>query len=179
MRMKLLKNKKMYIINALTCVLIFLLILAIKRTSPFGNYMLGTSDAPVQFKPMLYSLITNIKTGTLLNYTFNNGLGNATIFNFLYYIASPLNLIALMFKSPDMMYLSATFIKIIIATLSLTFYTKKNQIEYSYYNDNHMIGTINVDKEQIIFTSIPYDKDWIVKVDGKEVKPIVVLDSLM
>ncbi len=123
--MKLLKNKKMYIINALTCVLIFLLILAIKRTSPFGNYMLGTSDAPVQFKPMLYSLISNIKTGTLLNYTFNNGLGNATIFNFLYYIASPLNLIALMFKSPDMMYLSATLIKIIIATLSMTFYTKK------------------------------------------------------
>lgn len=87
--------------------------------------MLGTSDAPVQFKPMLYSLIMRMRTGTLLNYSFNNGLGNATIFDFLYYIASPLNMIAIFFKSPDMMYFSATLIKIVIATICMTFYTKK------------------------------------------------------
>ena len=56
---------------------------------------------------------------------------------------------------------------------------KKNQIEYTYYKDNHIKGDINVDKGQVIFTSIPYDKDWIVKVDGKKVDTIELLDSLM
>ncbi len=55
----------------------------------------------------------------------------------------------------------------------------KNQIEYTYYNDNHIKGIINVDENQLIFTSIPYDKDWEVKVDGKKVKAIELLDSLM
>ena len=41
------------------------------------------------------------------------------------------------------------------------------------------IGTINVDKDQLLFTSIPYDKDWIVKIDGKKVKPIELLDCLL
>ena len=123
--MKKVKNCKIYFINIVVCIFIFLLILIINKISPFGNHMLGISDAPLQFKPMLYSLIMRIRTGTLLNYTFSNGLGNATMFDFLYYIASPINIIALLFKSPDMMYLSATLIKIIMAAICMTFYTKK------------------------------------------------------
>ena len=123
--MKKVKNCKIYFINIVVCIFIFLLILIINKISPFGNHMLGISDAPLQFKPMLYSLIMRIRTGTLLNYTFSNGLGNATIFDFLYYIASPINIIAILFKSPDMMYLSATLIKIIMAAICMTFYTKK------------------------------------------------------
>ena len=131
--MKWIKNKKMYLINGLFCISIFLLILFINNISPFGESMLGTSDAPIQFKPMLYGLIMRIKTGSLLNYTFNNGLGNATIFDFLYYIASPFNLIALLFKNPDLMYLSATMIKIAIAAITMTFYTSKKT------NNNYVI----------------------------------------
>ena len=95
--------------------------------------MLGYSDAPLQFKPMLYSLMMKIKTRTLLNYSFNNGLGNAIIFDFLYYISSPLNFIAIFFKSPDAMYLSATVIKILVASLCMTFYVKK-KTDNNYVN---------------------------------------------
>ena len=38
---------------------------------------------------------------------------------------------------------------------------------------------INVDKDQIIFTSIPYDTNWDIYIDGKKVKPVKILNSLM
>ena len=131
--MKYIKKNKIYIINLLFSVGIFLFILIINKISPFGDKMLGYSDAPLQFKPMLYSLMMKIKTGTLLNYSFNNGLGNAIIFDFLYYISSPLNFIAIFFKSPDAMYLSATVIKILVASLCMTFYVKK-KTDNNYVN---------------------------------------------
>ena len=116
---------KKYIISILACILIFMLSLYLNRIFPFGTELLGKSDAFVQFKPMLYNFVMKIKTGTLLNYSFNNGLGNATIFDFWYYLASPLNLIALLFKSPNGMYLGATLLKIIVASITTTFYASK------------------------------------------------------
>ena len=56
---------------------------------------------------------------------------------------------------------------------------KDNQIEYTTYKDNHLEGTIKVEKNQIIFTSIPYDENWHITIDGKETKPIRLLNSLM
>ena len=35
---------------------------------------------------------------------------------------------------------------------------------------NHLSGTINAGEDQTLFFSIPYDKGWNVKIDGKEVK---------
>lgn len=35
---------------------------------------------------------------------------------------------------------------------------------------NHLSGTINVEEDKKLFFSIPYDKGWNVKIDGKEVK---------
>ena len=55
----------------------------------------------------------------------------------------------------------------------------KNQIEYTYYSDSHIEGIINVDQNQLIYTSIPYDTSWEIKIDGKTVKPILLLDSLI
>ena len=55
----------------------------------------------------------------------------------------------------------------------------KNQIEYVYYSDSHIKGTINVDENQVIYTSIPYDISWEVKIDGKKVIPTMILDSLI
>jgi len=55
----------------------------------------------------------------------------------------------------------------------------KNQINYTNYSDSSIEGTINVENNQIIFTSIPYDSSWQITIDGKKVKPIMVLDSLL
>ena len=58
-------------------------------------------------------------------------------------------------------------------------YLSKNQIKYTSYKDSHIEGTITVDKNQTIFTTIPYDETWQIKIDGKEVKPTKVLDALI
>lgn len=123
--MKKKKFNSIYLINILITVAIFLGIILINRLSPFGNKMLSRSDAIPMFKPMLYNFIMKLKTGTLLNYTFNNGLGAATIFDYIYDLASPLNLVALLFKSADAMYLSVTLTKIIFAAVTMTFYANK------------------------------------------------------
>ena len=35
---------------------------------------------------------------------------------------------------------------------------------------NHLSGTIHAQEDQMLFFSIPYDKGWTVKIDGKKVK---------
>ena len=78
--MKLIKKYKIYLINIFVVLGMFLLILLIGKVSPFGTNILGKSDSIAEFKPMLFNFITKLRTGTLLNYSFNNGLGNPFIF---------------------------------------------------------------------------------------------------
>jgi uncharacterized membrane protein YfhO len=40
-------------------------------------------------------------------------------------------------------------------------------------------GTITLEENEIIFTTIPYDESWKIKIDGQEVKPFKTLNSLM
>lgn len=123
--MKKIKKTIPYIINILLCILIFLISLKISNSYPFGNLTIGKYDTITQFKPMLYNWITCLKEGILESYSFNNGLGNPTIFNFLYYLASPLNLIAILFKDANAMYLSVILLKIACTAITITFYTRK------------------------------------------------------
>ena len=130
--MNYIKKNKIYFINITTCILLFLLTLYLNNIFPFGKEIIGKSDTLSQFKPMLYNFIMKIKTGTLLSYTFNNGLGNATIFDYIYYLSSPINLIAILFKNPNTMYLIVILIKIIITSLTITKYTKSKTNNNSY-----------------------------------------------
>lgn len=124
--MKKIKQLKPYIINTITIVAIFILTLIITKTSPFGTQAIGKSDAIAQYKPMLYNFIMSLKNGILESYSFNNGLGNPFLFNYTYYLISPLNLIALLFKNGDIMYLSVIIIKMIFTSIFTTFYAKKH-----------------------------------------------------
>lgn len=48
---------------------------------------------------------------------------------------------------------------------------KKNQMKIKKVTDTYIVGTIDVkDDNKVLFTSIPYDKGWTVKVDDKKVK---------
>ena len=121
---KYLQNKKIYFINILIILSIFIITLIANKISPFGNNILSKSDNIVIFKPMLFDFITKLKNGTLLSYSFNNGLGHPTVFNYVYCLSSPLNLIAILFKSPDAMYLSTTILKLLVGTITMTYYVK-------------------------------------------------------
>ena len=126
---KLVKQTYPYLINIFIVMVVMLLTFVLSNTSPFGENVLGKSDAIVQFKPLLYDFIMGIKTHSLESFSFNNGLGNPTIFNFLYYLSSPFNLIALIFDESDAMYLSTIFLKTFIASITMTFdIKKKNEV---------------------------------------------------
>lgn len=45
---------------------------------------------------------------------------------------------------------------------------QKNQMEITSFEETCIKGTINAEQKGMVFTSIPYDKGWTVKVDGKE-----------
>lgn len=47
------------------------------------------------------------------------------------------------------------------------------------YSDTHLEGTVVAEDHQILFTTIPYEEGWTVRVDGKRVEPEMVLDSLL
>ena len=111
------------------------LILFIKNIFPFGNSLIVKSDALAQYQPMLYNFIEKLRIGTLEPYTFNNGFGSPTIFNYLYYISSPLNLLSIFFKSPEGMYTFICLLKICISALTMTYYVKKK-------TDNNFLSTI-------------------------------------
>ncbi len=123
--MKNVKKLIPYLINSLIVITIFIIVLLITKTSPFGNNILGKADAITQYKPMLYNFIMSIKKGTFTIYSFNNGLGNSFLFTFIYYLSSPINLIALLFNKPDSMFLAVIITKLILTTVNITFYTNK------------------------------------------------------
>lgn len=59
---------------------------------------------------------------------------------------------------------------------------KDGQIEYTYFDDTVIKGTFVAEDNEILYTSIPYDKGWSIYIDGKPVKEddiIAVSDALI
>lgn len=54
-----------------------------------------------------------------------------------------------------------------------------NPMELTYFSDTNLKGEITVNKDGLLYTSIPYDKGWSVYVDGKEVKTHDFKDALL
>lgn len=55
----------------------------------------------------------------------------------------------------------------------------KNPLVIDYFNDTTIEGKISVDEAGLLFTSIPYDKGWKVKVDSKDVELIPFKDAFI
>lgn len=47
------------------------------------------------------------------------------------------------------------------------------------FEETHISGTFTNTDDQILFTSIPYDSGWTIRVDGEEVEPVLVDDAYM
>ena len=58
---------------------------------------------------------------------------------------------------------------------------RQNQaIQLTHWNNSHIRGTVTItDDSTVMFTSIPYDKGWIVKVDGKVIETRKIWNSLL
>jgi uncharacterized membrane protein YfhO len=51
---------------------------------------------------------------------------------------------------------------------------KKDSLRISMFSQNLVKGKINVDKKKLLFFSIPFDKGWAAKIDGKKINPMMV-----
>jgi len=51
---------------------------------------------------------------------------------------------------------------------------KRDSLKISKHGQNRISGEISVEKDKMLFFSIPYDKGWHIKIDGKNVKPMMV-----
>ncbi len=81
---------------------ILLILYAVAGIYPFGKFSTAFSDGINQYVPMLAELSRKIKEGGSLLYTWHTGGGTNFWANFSYYLASPLNLISLLFKPTQM-----------------------------------------------------------------------------
>ena len=120
--MKKLFKYKNYLIVTILATIIFLLFLRLTNTYPFGTSSLSRSDSFGQYQPLLFNFIARIKTHTLYSYTFNIGLGTPLAFSYIYYFASPLNFIGLLFNNINDMCLALTIIRIILTTIFAKIY---------------------------------------------------------
>ena len=50
----------------------------------------------------------------------------------------------------------------------------QNTLDISEFGQNKIKGEIKVDKDKILFFSIPFDKGWNIKVDGKSISPMMI-----
>lgn len=56
---------------------------------------------------------------------------------------------------------------------------RPNQWKITDFNDRHVEGTINAAEGQVMFTSIPSEPGWTVKVDGEEVETFDILNAFI
>lgn len=56
---------------------------------------------------------------------------------------------------------------------------KQNQLNITHYNNTKVEGTVKVTDKTLLFTSIPFDEGWTIKVDGKKVPAQRFADTLM
>lgn len=56
---------------------------------------------------------------------------------------------------------------------------KQHQWEITEFSEDHIKGTINADKDGIMFTSISWEPGWEIKVDGEAVEPVELVDALI
>lgn len=50
---------------------------------------------------------------------------------------------------------------------------KADALQIKAFSENHLQGTIRVDKPKMLFFSIPFDKGWMGTIDGKKVEPML------
>lgn len=55
----------------------------------------------------------------------------------------------------------------------------KNSMSLTEWTDTALRGTVEAERAGLLFFSIPYDKGWTIKVDGKAVEPYKVFDTFL
>ena len=120
--------------------IIFIIIFAFTGIYPFGHLTSAYSDGINQYVPLLSELITKIKEGSSLLFSYNMGRGTNFWSQITYYLTSPLNLIALFFPKNhmDQAFALITMIKPFFISLTFSIYLKhtykKNDLSIVFFS---------------------------------------------
>ena len=55
----------------------------------------------------------------------------------------------------------------------------KNSLKLTKWTDKQIKGTVDAEKAGLLYLSIPFDKGWSVKIDGKEAEPYKIFDTFL
>ena len=55
----------------------------------------------------------------------------------------------------------------------------RSTLEITEFKTTHILGTVDADREGLLYTSIPQDGGWHARVDGQEVEPVLVGDVMV
>ncbi|MEY8352935.1 YfhO family protein [Lachnospiraceae bacterium 54-53] len=55
----------------------------------------------------------------------------------------------------------------------------RNSMNLTKWTDTQIQGTVEAERAGLLFFSIPYDKGWTIRVDGKEVEPYKIFDTFL
>jgi len=55
----------------------------------------------------------------------------------------------------------------------------KNPLKLTKWTDTQIKGTVDAEKAGLLYLSIPFDKGWSVKIDGKEAEPYKIFDTFL
>ncbi len=89
--------------------------------APFGDNTLAISDAKVQYIDFFAYLKDVLEGRNTIDYTFSAGLGGTSIAIVSYYLASPFNLLLLLFKKEDIIIFFNILVSLKIAASAATF----------------------------------------------------------
>ena len=134
-------------------VLVMAIVWLVNGIGPFGKRSMIIIDGLHQYLPFFSDYYNKLKEGSSLFYTWDVGGGNNFMSLWAYYLASPLNLIVLLFKKPDL-YIGVSLIlslKICISGLNFSFFLtnrfKNNEKSYmvvafslAYAFSNYVVG---------------------------------------
>jgi uncharacterized membrane protein YfhO len=98
-----------------------------EHLAPFGNKSLVAADASIQYMDFFSYLKDVLTDKNSFNYSFSNGLGGSGIVIFSYYLASPINLLVLLFSKSNLQsfYDLAVAIKLSLAIATFSYYLQK------------------------------------------------------
>lgn len=115
------KQKPVYLISFLLPLLLMLVVFAGNQIFPFGKDCFLRTDLYHQYAPFMTEFMEKIKHGGSLLYSWNIGLGSNFLALYGYYLASPLNWLAILFPQGLVIEFLSYMVVLKVALSSLTF----------------------------------------------------------
>ena len=122
------EGKKCFLVLCFVVPFVLLLVgFAYMGLYPFANRQILIMDAWHQYYPFFEELVTRIRSGESVLFSFTSGMGTNLIALFAYYLASPLNLLALLVPTDFLreIYALITLLKVAFAGLFAGIYIYK------------------------------------------------------